>query len=101
MAAARHPLPRQHRGNPVGERPGAAAEGRRRTARRLRALPPPPRGRLVARPHRRARTPPARTVAGLRTAPPPDRRLPLLLRPDARSALGPVPAPPRGAPQIG
>ena len=53
--AARHALPRQHRRHPVGERAGAAAEGRRRAARRLRARAAPPRGRLVARPPRRPR----------------------------------------------
>ena len=40
-------------GIPWDERPGAAAQGRRRAPRRLRARPAPPRGRLVARPARR------------------------------------------------
>ena len=76
---------------------GAAAEGGRRAARRLQPREAAPRGRLVARPPRRAAAPARDPVRSAREAAPADRRLPLLLRADARAAVAPVPDPARGA----
>ncbi len=48
-SASGRPLSRQHRGRPVGERPGATSSGRRREARRVQPLHAPPGSRSVAR----------------------------------------------------
>ena len=95
--AARHARARQHRRHPVGERPGAAAQRRRRAARRLRARAAPSRGRLVARPPRAAAAAAAAAVRRVRTPGTEHRRLPLLLRADARPEVDPVPAAPAAA----
>src|SRR5439155_19426604 len=86
-APARHPLPGEHGGYPVAERAGAETARHRREARRLRALPPPPRGRRLARPHRRSRPAAAKPVAGIRPARSSNRPLPLLLRAHARAKI--------------
>ena len=96
--AARHALPGQHRRDPVGERAGAAAEGGRRAARRLRAREAAPRGRLVARPARRRCRAGSRQqfAAFARLAPTTDVfhfYFGLTLRPE----VDPVPAPARAA----
>ena len=98
---ARHPLPGQHGRGALAERPGAPAQGGRRPARRLRALPPPPRGGLVARPARRVRPPAAHAVARARPPAPRDRRLPLLLRAHARAEVAAVPDPARARQALG
>ena len=85
----------------MAERARAAAQGRRRAARRLRALQAPPRGRRVARPARRARPAAADPVARVRAAPPPHRRLPLLLRAHARAEIPAIPALAREAEALG
>ena len=79
----------------------ALRRGRRRKARRLRALQAPPGGRLVARPARRLRPPAADAVARARPAAPADRRLPLLLRAHARPEVAPVPDPARARQEVG
>ena len=96
-ATAGHALPRQHRRHPVGERAGAAAQGSRRSTRRLRARQAAPRGRLVARPTRAAARTARAAVRRLCATRTEDRHLPLLLRPDAGPEVDPVPAAPRAA----
>ncbi len=64
--AARRPLPREHRGRSVDERPGAPPAGSRRPARRLQPLPAAPGGRRLARAARRLRAPSADAVVGAR-----------------------------------
>ena len=76
----------------MGERAGAAAEGRRRPPRRLRARHAAPRGRLVARPARGVAAPARPAVRRVRAARAEDRHLPLLLRADADPEVDPVPA---------
>ena len=85
----------------MGERPGAAAPRRRRTARRLQPLQAPPRGRPLARAARRPRPAPADPVAGAPPPAPAHRRLPLLLRAHARPAVGAVPDPARAPQEVG
>ena len=83
-------------GVPWTNYPGAAAARRRRAARRLRAVPAPPRGRLVAR-----GGPSSSSLLGrqakqwrrVRAAAAPHRRLPLLLRVDARTEVRAVRTP--------
>ena len=97
-AAEGRPLPDQHRGRPLAERPGAPPPRCGREARRLRALPAPPRGGSIAGRRRlvvggRPAPPPVRPVARVPPAPVQDRRLPLLLRPHLRPQALPVPDP--------
>ena len=91
-----HARPGQRRRDPVGERAGAAAEGGRRAARRLQPGEAAPGGGLVARAPRRAAAAARDAVRGAGAAAAADRRLPLLLRADARAAVAPVPAAARG-----
>ena len=92
--------PGQHGGHPVGERRGAAPARRRRAARRLQPLPAPPRGRpRPALPAGLLRRQP-RQWAALAQPAAADRRLPLLLRADARAEVAAVPDPARGAEEV-
>src|SRR5262249_20449827 len=85
----------QRRGDPFVQRGGAAAAGGRREARRLQPREAPSRGGLVARAPRIAAAP-ARDAGGrARAAAAADRRLPLLLRADARPEVAAVSDPPR------
>ena len=91
--APRRPLPGQHRRDPVDERPGPATAGRRRLARRLQPLHPPPGGRPLARAPRRARPTSARAVEGPRGAAAAHRPLPFHVRADAGPPVAAVPDP--------
>ena len=85
----------------MDERPGAPPAGSRRAPRGLQPLPAAPGGRRLARAARRARAPSAHAVVCVRPAAPAHRRLPLLLRADARAALAAVPAPRHPAQEVG
>src|SRR3954466_5891557 len=95
--AARDARARERRWDPVGERAGAAAQGRRRAPRRVRARDAAPRGRLVARPPRAAATAARAAVRGVREARAEDGRVPLLLRADPRPEIAAVPTAARAA----
>ena len=97
---SRYPLPGQHGRRAVDERPGAAATRRGRAARRLRALPAPPRGGLEPRPARRLRPQAGGAVACARAAAAAHGRLPLLLRAHARAEVAPVPDPAGDAQEV-
>ena len=100
--APRRPLPREHRGGAVDERPGAPPARGRRPARRLQPLPAAPGGRRVARAAAAASLRRQLTQwSALARLAPTHRRLPLLLRADARAALRPVPAPARAPQEVG
>ena len=98
--ASGHALPGELRRHPVAERARAPAEGRRRAARRLQPRAAPSRSGLVARPPRRLRATAAHAVARARATASAHRRLPLLLRADARAQVAAVPDPARDAQEV-